>query len=178
MSAENLVAAPNEQPGIILRSSEGRSNKKPLLVAGLTLLATVLIAGQAFTAYSVYKHSEKLSLLERRSDHLQQMTIRANANRTPMRMAVPNSSLRLMAAVSNDKVESTSPPKAPLTKCQQEAAGLLQVSLPSFKPKCDTVGAYEPEQCWQDMCWCVDKNGVAVADSVVKGRAQCTPANV
>lgn len=53
------------------------SNKKALLVAGLTVLATLLIAGQAFTAYSVYQHSEKLSMLERRSDRLQEMTIKA-----------------------------------------------------------------------------------------------------
>lgn len=53
------------------------SNRKALKVAGLTLLAAMLIAGQAFTAYSVYQQSEKLSMLERRSDRLQEMTVRA-----------------------------------------------------------------------------------------------------
>lgn len=69
---------------------------------------------------------------------------------------------------------------APLTKCQQEAAGLIPVSLPSFKPKCDGLGAYEPEQCWQEEahCWCVDKNGAALPDSVVAGRAQCKAAEI
>ncbi|KAK3524023.1 hypothetical protein QTP70_017535 [Hemibagrus guttatus] len=178
MSEEQLVSAPNEQPTITLRTSTGGSNKKALMAAGLTVLATLLIAGQAFTAYSVYKHSEKLSLLERRSDRLQEMSVSARANRTPMKMAVPMSSVRLMAAdFSDKKMESTPPPKAPLTKCQQEAAGLVQVSLPSFKPKCDELGAYEPEQCWQEVCWCVDKNGAAVDDSMVQGRAQCTAKN-
>lgn len=64
---------------ILILSSFGLrgSNKKALLVAGLTVLATLLIAGQAFTAYSVYQHSEKLSMLERRSDRLQEMSVRA-----------------------------------------------------------------------------------------------------
>lgn len=67
------------------------------------------------------------------------------------------------------------PPSAPLTKCQQEASGLIPVSVPLFKPKCDALGAYEPEQCWQEnvTCWCVDKNGVAVPDTLVEGHAQC-----
>ncbi|KAK3555726.1 hypothetical protein QTP86_028988 [Hemibagrus guttatus] len=112
MSEEQLVSAPNEQPTITLRTSTGGSNKKALMAAGLTVLATLLIAGQAFTAYSVYKHSEKLSLLERRSDRLQEMSVSARANRTPMKMAVPMSSVRLMAAdFSDKKMESTPPPK-------------------------------------------------------------------
>ncbi|XP_017347582.1 CD74 molecule, major histocompatibility complex, class II invariant chain b [Ictalurus punctatus] len=180
MSEEQLISVPNEQPTIALRASTGSSNKKALKVAGLAVLAALLIAGQAFTAYSVYKQSEKLSLLERRSDRLQEMTVRARANRTPMKMAVPMSSFPLLVSdFSDKKVESTPPPKAPLTKCQQEAAGLVQVSLPLFKPKCDEHGAYEPEQCWQNArCWCVDENGTAVADSVVEGRAQCSATKV
>ncbi|XP_060792378.1 CD74 molecule, major histocompatibility complex, class II invariant chain b [Neoarius graeffei] len=174
MSQEQLVSPPNDQPHIVLGPSRGGSNKKALKVAGLTVLAALLIAGQAFTAYSVYKHSEKLSLLERRSDRLQELTLRAKASRTPMKMAVPMSSFPLL--LSERKMDST-PPKAPLTKCQQEAAGLIPVSLPSFKPKCDEHGAYEPEQCWQEAhCWCVDKNGIPVPDSAVAGRAQCKTA--
>ncbi|XP_027009248.1 CD74 molecule, major histocompatibility complex, class II invariant chain b [Tachysurus fulvidraco] len=175
MSQEQLVSAQNEQPAITGRSSRGGSNKKALVVAGVTVLATLLIAGQAFTAYSVYKHSEKLGMLERRSDRLQEMTVRARVNQTPMKMAVPMSAVRLMAAdFSDKKVETTSPPKASLTKCQKEAEGLTQGFLPSFMPKCDELGAYAPEQCWQEMCWCVDKNGVPVDNSMVHGRAQCT----
>ncbi|KAB5548734.1 hypothetical protein PHYPO_G00058970 [Pangasianodon hypophthalmus] len=176
MSQEQLVSPPNDQPVLSGRGSRGGSNKKALKVAGLTVLVALLIAGQAFTAYSVYKQSEKLSLLERRSDRLQEMTIKARANRTPMKMAVPMSSFPLLVSdFSDKKVESTPAPKAPLTKCQQEAEGLIPVSLPSFKPKCDEHGAYEPEQCWlESHCWCVDKNGAAVPDSKVEGRANCT----
>ncbi|KAM9451432.1 CD74 molecule, major histocompatibility complex, class II invariant chain b [Clarias gariepinus] len=178
MSEEHLVSAPSEQPGITMRSTGG-SNKQALKVAGLTVLAALLIAGQAFTAYSVYNQSEKLSLLERRSDRLQELTIKARANRTPMKMAVPMRSFPLLvsADVSDKKVEDAPPTKAPLTRCQQEAAGLIPISLPSFKPKCDEQGAYTPEQCWQEThCWCVDKDGVPVPDSVVEGHAQCNAA--
>ncbi|KAF5896421.1 H-2 class II histocompatibility antigen gamma chain-like, partial [Clarias magur] len=112
MSEEHLVSAPSEQPGITMRATGG-SNKQALKVAGLTVLAALLIAGQAFTAYSVYKQSDKLSLLERRSDRLQEMTIRARANRTPMKMAVPMSSFPLLvsADVSDKKVETAPPSK-------------------------------------------------------------------
>ncbi|KAF7697288.1 hypothetical protein HF521_005706 [Silurus meridionalis] len=116
------------------------SNKKALFVAGLTVLATLLIAGQAFTAYSVYQHSEKLSMLERRSERLQEITIKARANRTPMKMAVPMSSLHLMAIDTSDKVQSTPNPEVPITKCQKEAAGLIPIPLPFYKPKCDALG--------------------------------------
>lgn len=58
------------------------SNTKALKVAGLTVLAALLIAGQAFTAYSVYKQSDKLTMLERRSVRLQEITVRARGEST------------------------------------------------------------------------------------------------
>ncbi|KAI5622268.1 HLA class II histocompatibility antigen gamma chain, partial [Silurus asotus] len=174
MSEEQLVSAPNEQPTIGMMPSRGGSNKKALLVAGLTVLATLLIAGQAFTAYSVYQHSEKLSMLERRSERLQEITIKAKANRTPMKMAVPMSSLHLMAIDTSDKVQSSPKPEVPITKCQKEAAGLIPIPVPFYKPKCDALGAYVPEQCWNETkCWCVDQNGDPKSDTLVEGRANC-----
>lgn len=38
------------------------------------MLAIVLVAGQAFTAYTVYQHSQKLSMLQTRSERLQEIS--------------------------------------------------------------------------------------------------------
>lgn len=67
-----------------------------------------------------------------------------------------------------------------MTKCQQEAAGLGQTSLISFRPQCDDQGAYIPQQCWQQatVCWCVDSNGIQLPDSVAQGSAQCNTGKI
>ncbi|XP_062867675.1 CD74 molecule, major histocompatibility complex, class II invariant chain b [Trichomycterus rosablanca] len=179
MSEEHLVSTPNEQSPRTLGPPRGTSNKKALLVSGLTVLGIVLVAGQAFTAYTVYKHSEKLTMLQTRSERLQEISHRVMVNRTPMRMAKPMNSFPLLISDTADekKEKSTPPPeKVPMTKCQQEAAGLVQTSLASFRPQCDEQGAYMPEQCWQEaaVCWCVDKNGTQQPDSVAQGHAQCS----
>ncbi len=51
-----------------------RSNNQALKVAGVTLLAGILIAGQAFTAYMAYGQKQQLNTLERRSDRLQEIS--------------------------------------------------------------------------------------------------------
>jgi len=51
-----------------------RSNSRALKVAGVTLLAGILIAGQAFTAYMSYNHREQLNTLERRNDRLHELS--------------------------------------------------------------------------------------------------------
>ncbi len=51
-----------------------RSNNQVLKVAGVTLLAGILIAGQAFTAYMAFNQKQQLNNLERRSDRLQEIS--------------------------------------------------------------------------------------------------------
>lgn len=51
-----------------------RSSNQVLKVAGVTLLAGILIAGQAFTAYMAYNQKEQLNILERRSDRLHEIS--------------------------------------------------------------------------------------------------------
>ncbi len=68
---------------------------------------------------------------------------------------------------------------AELTQCQKEASGEVKSLLPSFRPRCDENGDYAAQQCWDksDFCWCVDKNGVEMPDSLTNGTAKCQDFN-
>ncbi|XP_036444467.1 CD74 molecule, major histocompatibility complex, class II invariant chain b [Colossoma macropomum] len=175
------------QDGPLLRTpsvttSTGSSNKQALKVTALTLLATLLIAGQAFTAYMLFNQKERLSTLESHSTRLEELGRRATAMRSPMKMALPMNSLPLLMddAVTEKKAPSTPAPKKELTQCQQEATGLVDVRMHSYKPTCDENGDYEPQQCWDaaNKCWCVDKSGAMLENSMADGPADCGKAKV
>ncbi|XP_072518210.1 CD74 molecule, major histocompatibility complex, class II invariant chain b [Salminus brasiliensis] len=171
-----LLRTPSEQSSV--GQPRGGSNKQALKVAGLTVLAAVLIAGQAFTAYMVYSQKERLTTLEHHSSRLEELSRRATVMRAPMKMALPMNSLPLLmddAAAGEKKAPSTPPPKKELTQCMREAAGLVRIHLPSFRPRCDENGDYEAQQCWAEAskCWCVDKSGAMLKDSMVDGPAKC-----
>uniref|UniRef100_A0A8C2HXL3 CD74 molecule, major histocompatibility complex, class II invariant chain b n=1 Tax=Cyprinus carpio TaxID=7962 RepID=A0A8C2HXL3_CYPCA len=160
-----LIRAPSEQTSISM-GPQGRSNNQALKVAGVTLLAGILIAGQAFTAYMAYSQKEQLNTLERRSDRLQEIS-RKSVMRAPLQMHLPMSSLALKYE-EEPKEKKVSSPLECLTQCQKEASGEVKSLLPSFRPRCDENGDYMAQQCWDktDWCWCVDKNGVEIQDSL------------
>ncbi|XP_076836180.1 CD74 molecule, major histocompatibility complex, class II invariant chain b [Brachyhypopomus gauderio] len=168
-----LLRSRSEESTDSAGARRGSSNRKAFKVAGLTLLATVLIAGQAFTAYMVYSHKEKLSTLERRSDRLEELSRKASVMRAPVKMAVPMKSLPMVLdeldTTDKKAPASPAPKKDTMTKCQEEA------SVGSFKPQCDEQGDYLPQQCMEkpQLCWCVDEKGDMLPDSVVQGPAQC-----
>ncbi|XP_016342606.1 H-2 class II histocompatibility antigen gamma chain-like isoform X1 [Sinocyclocheilus anshuiensis] len=170
-----LIRAPSEQTSINM-GTRGRSNNQALKVAGVTLLAGILIAGQAFTAYMAYSQKEQLNTLERRSDRLQEIS-RKSVMRAPLQMHLPMSSLALTyeEEPKEKKDSSSSNPKPELTQCQKEASGEVKSLLPSFRPRCDENGDYLAQQCWDktDFCWCVDKNGIEMPDSLTNGTAKC-----
>ncbi|KAK2872906.1 hypothetical protein QQF64_017424 [Cirrhinus molitorella] len=170
----------NEQTAVNM-GSQGRSSKQILKVAGVTLLAGILIAGQAFTAYMAYNQKEQLNTLERRSDRLQEISSRS-VMRTPMKMHLPMASLALKYEDEPEekKDSTTSDPKPELTQCQKEATGEVKTLLPSFRPKCDANGDYQAQQCWEETewCWCVDKNGNQIPDSLTNSSSpQCSGFN-
>ncbi|MCM8651616.1 hypothetical protein MZO44_16155, partial [Lactiplantibacillus sp. E932] len=127
----------------------------------------ILIAGQAFTAYMAYSQKEQLNTLERRSDRLQEIS-RKSVMRAPLQMHLPMSSLALKYEEEPKEKKDSSTPKPELTQCQKEASGEVKSLLPSFRPRCDENGDYMAQQCWDktDWCWCVDKNGVEIQDSL------------
>ncbi|KAK9955647.1 hypothetical protein ABG768_015506 [Culter alburnus] len=90
-----LIRAPSEQSSINT-GPQGRSNNQALKVAGITLLAGILIAGQAFTAYMAYSQKDQLNTLERRNDRLHELSRKfAMRSGAPMKMHLPMSSLAL-----------------------------------------------------------------------------------
>uniref|UniRef100_A0A8C1R2Y3 Uncharacterized LOC109105771 n=1 Tax=Cyprinus carpio TaxID=7962 RepID=A0A8C1R2Y3_CYPCA len=155
-----LIRAPSEQTSINM-GTQRRSNN------------------QAFTAYMAYSQKQQLSTLERRSDRLQEIN-RKSVMRAPLQMHLPMSSLALTYEEEpKEKDSSSSNPKPELTQCQKEASGEVKSLLPSFHPRCDENGDYLAEQCWDktDFCWCVDKNGVEMPDSLTNGTAKCQDFN-
>lgn len=68
----------------------------------------------------------------------------------------------------------TAPPAVIRTKCQTEASpGPSKIG--TYKPQCDEQGNYKPMQCWHStgFCWCVDKNGVTIEGTTMRGRPDC-----
>ncbi|XP_064181544.1 CD74 molecule, major histocompatibility complex, class II invariant chain a [Anguilla rostrata] len=72
-------------------------------------------------------------------------------------------------------VPATTPPSASKlqTKCQLEAT--RKIWLGNFRPQCDEQGNYLPRQCWHSTgyCWCVDKDGVEIPNTAIRGMPQC-----
>ncbi|KAG1940346.1 CD74 molecule, major histocompatibility complex, class II invariant chain b isoform X2 [Pimephales promelas] len=176
-----LLRAQSEQTTINM-GPRGGSNSRALKVAGVTLLAGILIAGQAFTAYMSYNHREQLNTLERRNDRLHELSRKfvMRSQGVPMKMQLPMSSLALTLEDSpKDKDSPSSSPKpepSVLSQCLKEAAGVVKSPLPSFRPRCDENGDYQLKQCWDETkwCWCVDKSGVQIPDSMTEGPLQCS----
>ncbi len=179
-----LINSPSAETINMPAQRGGRSNKQALKVAGVTLLAGILIAGQAFTAYMAFSHKQQLETLERRTDRLQEISHKSMAMRAPVKMRLPMSSLPLTLDISTDEKKdsssSTHPEISIQTQCQKEAVGEGKSVLPGFRPKCDSNGDYLAQQCWDgtDICWCVDKNGNESSGSVTKGSAQCETAKL
>lgn len=51
----------------------------------------------------------------------------------------------------------------------------MYIFLGVYVPACDAEGYYEHTQCHSSvgMCWCVDKHGVEVPNSRVRGKPNC-----
>ncbi|KAJ8337567.1 hypothetical protein SKAU_G00365330 [Synaphobranchus kaupii] len=58
------------------------------------------------------------------------------------------------------------------TKCQLESG---EKRIGSYRTQCDKDGNYLPMQCWHGTgyCWCVDKDGVEIPNTMVRGRPMC-----
>ncbi|XP_063059905.1 CD74 molecule, major histocompatibility complex, class II invariant chain b [Engraulis encrasicolus] len=153
------------------QTSSGGSNKKALMAAGLTLLACLVVAGQGLTAYMVMGQKTQLDDLNLKMQRLKELSTRNNMA-TPVRMAAPMGPMHLLrlkdeAADTKDSA-ATPTPKDPstLTQCEKEALGLTPSKVPGFKPQCDAVGGYQPRQCFQRQCWCVDATGHPISNSL------------
>lgn len=138
-------------------------------VAGFTLLACALIAGQAITAYFLLSQRGEIRSLEEQNKNQEVMMTRGGSGGAPMRMHVPMNALPVLMDDSVDEEASTQGPKldpSTATECQLQAAGLKPLQVPYFRPACDERGLYKAKQCFQGHCWCVNPaNGQETPDN-------------
>uniref|UniRef100_A0A3B4EQC4 Thyroglobulin type-1 domain-containing protein n=1 Tax=Pundamilia nyererei TaxID=303518 RepID=A0A3B4EQC4_9CICH len=161
----------------------GRSTRA-YKVAGLTLLACVLIVGQAMTAYFLLSQKNDIKSLEDQNNKLESQVSRVNSGENAMlgiNEKEDKIKIKLLQFVFNKfiKCGSTHPlspalTAPPPTKCQLEASGVKPVQVPGFKPACEKDGLYKAQQCFESICWCVNTaTGEQIDGSMRQGRANC-----
>ncbi|XP_046899062.1 CD74 molecule, major histocompatibility complex, class II invariant chain b isoform X2 [Hypomesus transpacificus] len=151
------------------------SSTRAYKVVGFTLLACLLIAGQAVTAYFLLRQGNDISGLEKQTDSLKGQMTNSRSASVPMKMHVPMNPMPKLVDLEDEDSSTELPGPSPVdgTQCQLEALGLVPVMPASFRPACDEEGNYVPQQCWKDMCWCVDASGKQVEGSIKHGKAFC-----
>ncbi|XP_051277716.1 uncharacterized protein LOC127375656 [Dicentrarchus labrax] len=169
------------QPLLRAQPGEGGRPSKAYKVAGITLLACVLIAGQAMIAYFLLSQRSDIRSLEEQSNNLKAELTKGRSVSVPIRMDMPMNALpKLMDDFVDEEASTGAPEKsAPqsATDCQLEAAGVKAVRVPGFQPSCDQRGLYKAQQCFMSHCWCVNPvNGQQIPGSLSKGPARCRAA--
>ncbi|XP_016417012.1 CD74 molecule, major histocompatibility complex, class II invariant chain a [Sinocyclocheilus rhinocerous] len=131
-----LIQRMPSQETVLNRGGTGSSNGKALKVAGLTVLACLLLAGQALTAYLVWGQKEHISALTTGQEKLKTELTRKMSGAPPKAMHLPMKSMPLLKDFSDESSDQTSKKKSsvPLTKLQpiftnqREGSGQLDAS--------------------------------------------------
>ncbi len=169
-TSQPLLAAPNQQAQSVRPS---RAYK----VAGLTMLACVLIVGQVVIAYFLLSQRSDIKSLKEQSSGLQSELTKGRSVAVPVQMHRPMNALPVLMDTLDEEASTGVTEKndaLPATSCQLEAAGLKPVRVPNFRPKCDESGRYQVQQCFMRSCWCVNPtNGEMIPGSMSNGAAQC-----
>lgn len=152
------------------------SSTRAYKVAGFTLLACLLLAGQGITAYFLLRQGNDIKSLEMQTNNMQGQMSNSRSASVPMKMHIPMNNMAKLVDLEEEDTSTESPPEGPLfgTQCQLEALGLKQGKLPGFRPACDEEGNYAVQQCWGEGCWCVDRQGLEVPGSLRTGPALCS----
>ncbi|KAM9847564.1 CD74 molecule, major histocompatibility complex, class II invariant chain b [Aulostomus maculatus] len=152
-----LITSPSQQTAINVGApAQGRSSSWAYKVAGITLLASVLIVGQAMIAYFLLSQRTELKSLEEQSNNLKTELMNKGSVSVPVKMGAHMNSMNILPGdFANAETSTGSPGPQQATNCQLEAAGLIPVRLADFRPACDERGLYKALQCFMDLCWCV-----------------------
>ncbi|XP_069000463.1 CD74 molecule, major histocompatibility complex, class II invariant chain b [Embiotoca jacksoni] len=172
-----LIGAPRQQTAVnVGEPQQGTRSSRAYKVAGLVLLASVLIVGQAMTVYFLYSQKSDIKSLEEQSNNMKTQLTKGRSMSVPMQMHM-NAMPALMETfvdedTSNKDAGMPAPPQ--LTKCQLEAAGAGGEKGPGYVPSCDQQGMYQAEQCYVQFCWCVHPvTGQRLPKSTRQGPAGC-----
>ncbi|XP_028279542.1 CD74 molecule, major histocompatibility complex, class II invariant chain b [Parambassis ranga] len=173
-----LVRSPSQHTAVTVGApAQGQRPSRAYKIAGVTLLACVLIVGQAMIAYFLLSQRNDIKALQEHNDELKQEMTKGRSASVPMKMHLPMNS---MLEVVDDKISeeaSTGGPEKSATPCQLEATGLKPVQVPGFRPACDKNGLYQAKQCFMEHCWCVNLvSGEEIPGSMNQGQVVCSRA--
>uniref|UniRef100_A0A3P9IBZ3 Thyroglobulin type-1 domain-containing protein n=1 Tax=Oryzias latipes TaxID=8090 RepID=A0A3P9IBZ3_ORYLA len=168
-----LVGA-SSHTAVDVGAPEDPRSSRAYKVAGFTLLACVLIVGQAAIAYFLLSQNSDIKSLQEDNNKMKtQLTNVSCSAMLPARMHMSMNTFSNVILTSSVDLKMAALSDAPLTACQQEAAGLKTVSVPGFRPSCDSRGQYMPQQCFKTLCWCVNPvNGEQIKGS--EGSNHCS----
>ncbi|XP_039995209.1 uncharacterized protein LOC120796431 isoform X2 [Xiphias gladius] len=179
-TTQPLLRAPSQQTAVDVGApAQGGRSSRAYKVAGLTVLACVLVMSQAMIAYFLLSQRSDIKSLEEQSNNLKTELTKGRSVSVPMRLPVPMNALpRLMVDTVGEEDSITIPGKTvpqEATDCQLEAAGVKAVQVPGFRPECDERGLYQAQQCYMYQCWCVNPaNGEQIPGSQRDGQAKCS----
>ncbi|KAK7140939.1 hypothetical protein R3I93_015171 [Phoxinus phoxinus] len=136
-----LIHRVPSQETILTRGPTRNPNGKALKVAGLTVLACLLLAGQALTAYFVWGQKEHISALSSGQEKLKTELTRKMSAGPPKVMHLPMNSMALLKDFSDETSDQTADKKksTPLLKLQpvftnqREGSGQLDGFRPMAK---------------------------------------------
>ncbi|XP_056626375.1 CD74 molecule, major histocompatibility complex, class II invariant chain a [Triplophysa dalaica] len=113
-----------------VHSTRRGSNAKALKVTGLTVLACLLLAGQALTAYFVWGQKQHITTLTEGQEQLKNELTRKTSAGAPKVMRLPMNSMPLLKDFSDETTDQKQP-RVPLTKLrpsflnQREGSGVF-----------------------------------------------------
>ncbi|KAL0993860.1 hypothetical protein UPYG_G00114830 [Umbra pygmaea] len=110
---EPLIHAPSEQTVITLGTTGRGSNKKAFMIAGLTVLACLLIAAQVMTAYFVLGQKNDMNTLVEDHKSLQRELSKGRAAAVPMKQHTPMNSMTMLSDDTDDEASTQLSKEAP-----------------------------------------------------------------
>uniref|UniRef100_A0A8C9V882 Thyroglobulin type-1 domain-containing protein n=1 Tax=Scleropages formosus TaxID=113540 RepID=A0A8C9V882_SCLFO len=146
-------------------NGDSAANKKAFKVAGFTVLACLLIAGQAISVYFVLNQRNKLGDLEQSFSNYEKVNVPINSMPMMMDDTIDQDDKKVWRLVVS------------ITTCKPKCLREAMLTSHGHRPQCDMDGNYLPMQCQNKYCWCVDENGIPIPGSKGVGVVQCAGNN-
>ncbi|XP_024238411.1 H-2 class II histocompatibility antigen gamma chain isoform X1 [Oncorhynchus tshawytscha] len=106
-----------------MTATRGASNSRPLKIAGFTVLACLLLAGQAFTAYMVFNQRGQIHDMEKSNDNMRKQLRNRPPAVAPVQMHMPMLNMPQLIDFTD---EDTKTEKTPMTKLEATAIVSLE----------------------------------------------------
>uniref|UniRef100_A0A8C9TFB7 Thyroglobulin type-1 domain-containing protein n=1 Tax=Scleropages formosus TaxID=113540 RepID=A0A8C9TFB7_SCLFO len=182
----------NRLNNLRVHPSDSAANKKAFKVAGFTVLACLLIAGQAISVYFVLNQRNKLGDLEQSFSKQLHHKPSGESTVSPSTLqlfliilcSVPGPSsyekvnvpINSMPMMMDDTIDQDDKKVWRLVVSITTCSLSVTTRCHGHRPQCDMDGNYLPMQCQNKYCWCVDENGIPIPGSKGVGVVQCAEA--